>query len=46
MSAAAIPLGGHFAGAAPVLAAGAWFKNALCGIKDGEAHGCRAWSAI
>ena len=38
MSAAAIPLGGHFAGAAPVLAAGAWFKNALCGIKDGEAH--------
>jgi hydrogenase maturation protein HypF len=38
MSAAAIPLGGHFAGAAPVLAAGAWFKNALCGIKDGEAR--------
>jgi hydrogenase maturation protein HypF len=37
MSAAAIPLGGHFANAAPVLAAGAWFKNALCGVKGGEA---------
>lgn len=38
MSAAVIPLGAHFAGAAPVLAAGAWFKNALCGVKEGEAR--------
>ena len=38
MTEAAIPLATHFASAAPVLAAGAWFKNALCGIKDGEAH--------
>ncbi|MBI5109244.1 MAG: carbamoyltransferase HypF [Rhodocyclales bacterium] len=38
MSAAVIPLGSHFAGAAPVLAAGAWFKNAVCGVKDGEAR--------
>ena len=36
MSAAAIPLAPHFANAAPVLAAGAWFKNALCGVKGGE----------
>ena len=38
MSMAAIPLGGAFAGTAPVLAAGAWFKNALCGVKGGEAR--------
>ncbi len=38
MSAAVIPLAGHFAGAAPVLAAGAWFKNALCGVSAGEAR--------
>ena len=38
MNAAAIPLGGAFAGAAPVLAAGAWFKNALCGVRYGEAR--------
>lgn len=38
MSAAVIPLADHFAHAAPVLAAGAWFKNALCGVRAGEAR--------
>ena len=38
MSGAAIPLAACFAGAAPVLAAGAWFKNALCGVRAGEAR--------
>jgi hydrogenase maturation protein HypF len=38
MSARAISLPEQFAGRAPVLAAGAWFKNALCGVKAGEAR--------
>ncbi len=36
MSALAIPLPA-FASAPPVMAAGAWFKNAVCGVKAGEA---------
>ena len=38
MSVGAIPLPASFASAAPVLAAGAWFKNAVCGVKGGEAR--------
>jgi hydrogenase maturation protein HypF len=38
MSVGAIPLPASFASAAPVLAAGAWFKNAVCGVKAGEAR--------
>ncbi|NJD34853.1 MAG: carbamoyltransferase HypF [Betaproteobacteria bacterium] len=38
MSAATISLPVPFASAPPVLAAGAWFKNAVCGVKAGEAR--------
>ena len=38
MTAVAIFLPASFASAPPVLAAGAWFKNAVCGIKTGEAR--------
>jgi hydrogenase maturation protein HypF len=36
MSVAVLSLPVSLAGAPPVLAAGAWFKNALCGVKGGE----------
>ena len=38
MSSGAITLPAPFATAAPVLAAGAWFKNSLCGVKSGLAR--------
>ena len=38
MSAVAISLPASFAFAPPVLAAGAWFKNAVCGVSAGEAR--------
>ena len=38
MSAVAISLPASFASAPPVLAAGAWFKNAVCGVRAGEAR--------
>ncbi len=38
MNSGAIALPAPFATAAPVLAAGAWFKNSLCGVKAGLAR--------
>jgi hydrogenase maturation protein HypF len=38
MNPAVIPLPASFASAPPVFAAGAWFKNAVCGIKAGDAR--------
>jgi hydrogenase maturation protein HypF len=38
MNSGAITLPVPFATAAPVLAAGAWFKNSLCGVKSGLAR--------
>ncbi|MFH1873249.1 MAG: carbamoyltransferase HypF [Pseudomonadota bacterium] len=38
MSAVAISLPASFASAPSVLAAGAWFKNAVCGVRAGEAR--------
>lgn len=38
MSDAGLTLPASMASAPPVLAAGAWFKNALCGVKAGEAR--------
>jgi len=37
MSVGTLSLPASLASAPPVLAAGAWFKNALCGVKGGEA---------
>lgn len=38
MSGIGLALGGEFSSAPPVYAAGAWFKNAVCGIRAGEAR--------
>lgn len=38
MSVGALSLPASMASAPPVLAAGAWFKNALCGVRGGEAR--------
>jgi hypothetical protein len=43
MSGIRLELGADLA-APPVLAAGAWFKNAVCGLRLAR-RGCRAWSA-
>lgn len=38
MSSISLALGGEASAAPPIFAAGAWFKNAVCGIRRGEAR--------